>query len=194
MGDAFLREIARTFQAMYEEGKLNGSTSPYLYNYYNITHHMQQQAGNVFARCLNNLTEAFNLSHKMPRIIVFTPDKELVLALNYSGPGVSKMIGLTVSNLLSNIEKIIEAKKDAMSQRKPGSILVSEPKLVWVTAIRRPTESEETKELREKFNAILEESLSTRKQSYIIKLDEAMSNGLFDRNNSLTATGCITFW
>ena len=48
--------------------------------------------------------------------------------------------------------------------------------------------------MRQKFNDILEETLVSRKNSFILDVKEAMKNTFFDQTGHLTGEGKIKFW
>ena len=76
---------------------------------------------------------------------------------------------------------------------KPGAVVSTEPKLLWVKMIYRPGK-EKLQKLRNKYNEILEENLANHKHCYIIDPDEVMVNDHFNLSNRLVAESKITYW
>ena len=193
MGDSFLRDTLRTFQAMNRQAKISQIPAPYVYNRYNIVPMNFHQNGNILARIINNLIEGFNSVQKMPRMIMVIPDGDIVHAIKHKEFGFSKIVGRSINYLSTQIERAIQAKKDSMMKLKPGAITVGEPKIMWVSMLNRYFNEEIAKE-KDKFNAILEENISSRESTYIIKNFDGVSKNSFASNDQLTASGRMSYW
>ena len=131
----------------------------------------------------------------MPRIIVFIPDSNILDGIaGENVPGVSNQIGKVITWLMKRMERVIELKREEMHLVRPGSLALGEPKLIWVKILEKPLENSEEIQLRQKFNHILEETLVSRKNSYILDVGNILSFEYFDGQCKLTANGRINFW
>ena len=154
---------------------------------------MLQQDGNIAGRLLNNLIEGLNKIQKNPRMIIVIPDRNILQSIVHEEFGVSRIIGRVVSHLIHEMEKVIDIKKEMMEKLKPGSLSPAEPKIIWLKMIDRFNDSKLMKNM-EKFNAILEETLSNKRQHYIADVSKALIYKNFDRNRDLNAEGRINYW
>ena len=180
--------------AIKRSNKLKNIQGPFIIDQYNVKGMMYQKEGNVFARFINNLIEGLNEFHRIPRIILFIPDNAFIKGIKHEEFGVSKMLGICLNHVLKQVDKLIDRKKQLMNEIKPGSITASEPKFIWVKMFDRPGKGDKSMKQRDKFNAILEEALSTRNHSYIIDVNKAMFAACFDRYSYLTPVGKENFW
>ena len=145
----------------------------------------------VIARILNHIIMALNNRPRLPRFIFIFPDKDIVDYMNYFQWGVSFAFGAQLDWLLSQIERAIEAKKEGLSQMKPGAIAPGEPKVVYVKMIQRPYPSK-AMSVKWKFNKALEDSVALRQHGYIMSIN--VNQAWFDRGNCLTQEGRVQFW
>ena len=88
----------------------------------------------------------------------------------------------------------MEAKKEEMFSKRAGSLAPSEPKIIWVKVLHHSHYSEDQHKLAEKFNAILEETISSKKMNYIMDLEKSMRPSHFDFSSNFTGKGRIKFW
>ena len=81
-----------------------------------------------------------------------------------------------------------------MKKIKPGSVRTSEqnPKLIWVSLINKP-HYQKIMTLRRKFNEILEYTLATYNQCYILHAMPILKHE-FNRDNELSVNGKISLW
>ena len=82
VGDVFLSEIFHTMPAMCRQAKIDKNhLTPYLYDEYNLTAHYTSKMSllkNTAARSINCLIEVIN-KHRLPKMIIFIPDKDFVM-------------------------------------------------------------------------------------------------------------------
>ena len=88
-----------------------------------------------------------------------------------------------------------DAKKDDLKRKKPGSVIPTEPKFIWVKMLNRVNGRSDFLALRSKFNDVLEEVLAQKDQHYIIDLVQVMADhSYFDMNNFINGEGAKRFW
>ena len=94
------------------------------------------------------------------------------------------------------MEKTLEIKKDDLFYKRSGVLCTEEPKLIWIKSMERPSSADSHNEemMRQKFNDILEETLVTRKDSFIMDLKSESPNTYFDNAGNFTTSGRIAFW
>lgn len=170
--------------------------APYLYNKYNITSHYTTKTTllkNSPMQSLNSFIEGIN-KHRLPKHIIFMPDRDLLSPLRYKNrPGTSKAIGKLLRWITTEIERIIETKKESMFKICAGLVQGKQPNLIWVKALEVPRISYDSLLLHEKFNAILEETISNRYNSYILEL-QGLRSTHFDFSHHLMTEGKEYFW
>ena len=171
----------------------------YLCQQYNVKHYYitsQFHRENALARLLNAFIEALNENKKtLPRLIIFMPDSEFLQMLNYYDYGVSLMIRKCLHWLITQIDRLITIRKDALWHRKPGAVLELEPKVIWVKMLVFPSSRMDI--VHAKFNVILEQSLLQAQSGFIMNTtedDSRVQHSLFDGNGNMTNSSRITFW
>ena len=91
--------------------------------------------------------------------------------------------------------RAIEAKKDQLYKIKPGSVITSEPKIIWMKMLQRMRSFEKILTVRAKYNSVLESALAERKYHYIIDPNLILRDAAyFTRINQLNGDGSILFW
>ena len=197
IGDKALHDIFYVLPAIRHDARISKAAPPYLYNQYNVTAltMTNSMVTNVLDRFLCCFIEGLN-KHRLPRILCFYPGTDIVFGLSKKNvPGVSKMIGKAIEWLTLTFEQLLEIKKEDIFSKRRGALHPGEPKLIWVKAIHKPTYSTDQNTLRVKFNDILEETLVSRKASYIIDLQEVLDNSSnFDRSGNITNAGKTKIW
>ena len=134
-----------------------------------------------------------NAYAQLPRIILVIMDWDIVRYLNYFDYGVSKDLGKLIKHLVREIEKLIQICREDLATKKKGSVISTEPKVIYVKMLQRPQPSQFML-VRNKFNAILEETLSRYHYCYIMDIDKALSTIAFGQGNQLTNDGAVAFW
>ena len=100
---------------------------------------------------------------------------------------------------LININRNIELRKNDLIKKHPGAVSTSaEPRLIWVTMLKRPATSHAKQifALTSKFNKILEEVVAGDKRSHILKptIDCDDGNCNYELSGALNPTGVTQFW
>ena len=127
--------------------------------------------------------------------MIFIPDYDFVKGISTSNiPGVSNQIGKAVTWFTKKLEQLIEAKREEIYTIRQGALTSNKPKLIWVKVIEKPTENGDETTLRQKFDHILEETLVSRKNAYILDAGSVLKYTHFDLCGKLTSSGRIAFW
>ena len=103
------------------------------------------------------------------------------------------MIGANLEWLVREMDRLVTTKKLDLHKLRPGSVVATEPKIIWITMIARPAPSR-VLALKKKFNAILEETLFESRGMYILNANQNLNATHFDRSNQLMANGKTTYW
>ena len=197
IGDLFLKETFHAYAALKEQAMITQTDPPYMYCNYSIDAfkptNITAMSSSPLARILNGLVDAINTHHILPRLIVFVPDWDLLKAIKYYDFGVSRIIGTCVEWLIREIDRITTTRKLDLSRKRAGSVVPSEPKIVWIAMIVRSAPSR-ILALRRKFNAILEETLSESRGMYFANIQKYVQHMHFDRNNFLNPQGLSAYW
>ena len=151
---------------------------------------------NVPARLVNAFTKAANENNKLPRMVVFIPDWDIVKYVNYFQLGVKDMFSQILGWIMTNVMRVIQSKKDKLEHRNAGSIISSEPKIIWVKMIECiGGEYNRALTTRYRFNAALENQLAARKNHFVFDIGKAIADpGYFTMWNDLTGDGKSRYW
>ena len=198
IGDNFLKSIYHTFMGLKNEAKQLGKPMPYLFNQYNVSAYWVggTSSGIMCAvrRIINSLINAINKNAHLPRFIIFMAEiGGVVKFMQFYEYGTSKIFGRNINSMINEITRTIEGKKEDMRNKRGGSICYSEPKMIWIKIWDRPS-SDKVYTLREKFNWVLEETLTNYKNCYIMDCNEIISGAHFDRANNFNNTGRHALW
>ena len=84
----------------------------------------------VIARLVNCIIKALNDAKKLPKVMVIIPDWDILkfLDIDPDDEGAFVIIRKALDWILTQIQRVIEAKKDNFQRRKPGSVLSNKPK------------------------------------------------------------------
>ena len=164
------------------EAHIKKIAKPFMYDQFNVTGYMPNplsDINSVLARILNALVMGINDSKHLPRILIITPDRDILKYIDFFGSGKSHVIGSTVEWLVNNINRAIMCKKEDLKHHKSGAVVANEPKIIWIKMIARSVndiseKKDQVNELTDMFNSILEEILSTRRNHFILDVSEDM--------------------
>ena len=188
-----------TFKAMkiWNNPRSSAETEPYLHQYYNVrglhdTSPFSKE--NVSCKIINALIKKLNETQHLPRMLVIIPDGDLLHSYDHFEYGTSTVIGRCIDGLITQIDAEIDGKKNALKYKRPGVISLLEPKIIWVRMLNRPGVNK-ILNLREKFNAILEQCLAESRTGYIMDPSaELLQRNMFDRRNNITHEGWVIYW
>ena len=97
---------------------------------------------------------------------------------------------------MTNVDRAIQSKKDALSRRKKGAVISSEPKVFQVKMIERVGgEYNKVLTVRYRFNAALKDQLANRENHFILDVGKVIAeHNLFTIRNRLIDQGMHIFW
>ena len=147
----------------------------------------------------NALVEALNNESNvhLPRYLLIILDSDLIQAANVYDFGAMEMYEDMIKWLLINISSTVELRKKQLLKRRAGAVsTTTEPRLVWITMLRRPnnTTRKEIFALTRKFNSSLEDIISKDKRSHILKVHIEGNDTNFNENGDLTDVGLVKYW
>ena len=145
---------------------------------------------------VNAFIKALNDVKKLPRIVVFVPDWDLVKFINFYKPGAKDLFATILDWIMRNVDRAVQSKRDSLHHHKPGSVVESEPKIIWSKMIERVGgEYERALTVHYRFNASLEDQLASRKQHYILDVGKVIvESHYFTARNHLNQDGKHKFW
>ena len=168
------------------------------YNVDCFTSNPLSQETNVALKLVNVLIKALNNKEliRLPRIIVFVPDWDIVKSAAYFKSGAKRFYDVVLNWVMLHAERAIEAKRDNLARRRPGSVVYSEPKIIWPKMIERVGgEYDRALTVRYRFNAALEDQLASRKKHYIIDVGKKIADSNYYTNrNQLNGDGAHIYW
>ena len=185
---------------MKTQARANKNQIPYVFDYYNVacfTTSPNSAIRNVLSRIVNSMIKALNDTLKMPRIIIVIPDWDILKFVDKTqyGFGTKTMVESALTWIVEQMERAIDAKKDNLRRRRPGSIISNEPKVIWVKMLSRLNMRDNTLAFRATFNKALESTLAAKLNHYIIDPNENMfEKYYFDSNKNITAAGIQHLW
>ena len=197
LGDQFLREIYSALPAMHRESTITRHDMVNCCNFYNVDglfYYNTQSVTSSFTRIVNSLIITLNKLNTLPRMVMIVPDKDLINHINFSSSGTTQIVGIVMDWLIRQIERIIYQRKAEMHDKKMGSVVTGEPKIIWVKALEECHSSVVVENV-QKFNKVLESMLSTRRDTYFLDPSQHVDNTMFMKSSdSLVSSGKIHYW
>ena len=200
IGDDFLNNMYSTLAQMKNTAKLKKKPAPYVYDYYNVkcfTTNLLSLTHTILARLVNCVTKGLNDTNKLPRFMVIMPDGNIIEFLNEFGDSMVLIVENALDWIIHHIEHAVTCKKEELFKRKPGAVAsTSEPKIVWVKMINRPTQNR-LLNVRSKFNQLLENNVVDKPNHYIMDVNQALfkdPGNYFTHNNELNDVGKVRYW
>ena len=150
-------------------------------------------------RVLNALVKALNDYNIMPRFILIIPDKDILEHILHYEAGTLMPSGAAINWMSNHIIRVIEAKRDFM-MKKPGSVVSSEPKCIWIKALAiRPAGNEQHEAVRIeyaiKYNKMMDKIFATKEGHYVLDVNAAFNDEVYFHSNiSLNGIGAVRFW
>ena len=205
VGDKFAFQAFPSFRNMKTAATITKKKPPYLYQFYNISSYCTNQLShnrNGMSHILNSFIEGLNNNLKLPKYVIFVPDKDLVENHDHFDFGAQTIFDMTLESLFKKVNMAITRRREDMFYKRPGSLAsYFEQRVIWLKIINRPTTGDkkmrEKMILREKFNNTLETQFPKEKQMFIMNIDAFESDDaqfLFTATNELTSDGYVTFW
>ena len=170
IGDVFLNGIYNTLQEARVEANDNRGPMLYMYDYYNLSLHIEGQLNKAtLSNILNSLIKGLNEEKALPQHILMVLDWDILKLINYYGYGISGIIGRCLNWLISEIDRAIEGRKDHVRHKRPGAVLQNEPKILCVNVLDRPmSQPDRLFSARGKFNTILRDITRTKSNHHVI--------------------------
>ena len=192
IGERFVEEIYNTFTGMKIEAQSSRMPIPYTFDNYNVSCHFASSTSlitDVLARYVNAVITALNETNKLPRVIIFIPDMDLIDFIDFNDAGTRFVFGEAINWIISQILRAIESKKDHLRIRV-GPVTAGEPKIIWIKAISRFFASTDNLIQINKFNGMLEDHLADRANHFIMDVSQVMhDHNLYTVHNALNAYG-----
>ena len=198
IGDSFLHDIANSFFALRNAAILNKKSPPFLFERFNISAYFNTTSSMVkgLACFIHPLVEALNEKQRLPKYILVIADKDIATTVKYADYGSTYLLGSAIYYIVRLIDIMLERHKLELYDKKPGAVLDNQPKIIWVRMLEHPQESLKRNKilaLRNKFNAVLEETLASNAPNlHLMSID--VNKNDFDLLGNLTAFGKTMFW
>ena len=138
VGDSFIKDNFSAFQAMRKQAKRVGQVGPYILEHYNaspLTTARTSQVHSPLARIHSALVNEINACKKLLRMIIIIPDQDIVKSVDFYKFGITMIFDKVLKWLVNEINKVVSTKKDELEKRRAGSIVASEPKIVYMTML-----------------------------------------------------------
>ena len=198
MGDSFIHEIYEELQNMKKTANSKNKQQPYMYDQYNVKifcANPLSNTRNVVMHFLNVFIKSLSNAKKMPKIVIFVPDWDILQYLNFYENGAREMTARILSWVVTNATRVVQSKKDSLSHRKPGAVSDSQPKMLWVKMINRHGEFDRALTARVRFNCALEDTIAGKKLQFILDVNQAVNSAnCFGPRNLLNGDGMLKFW
>ena len=139
-GNAFLKEIFPTFNAICRETHVSKRTPPYLQEEFNVEALYMNTFNNVrstVARIVNVVLQQMNKTVKLPKYLIVIPDKDLAVYADMFEYGAVSCMKDLLKFVVKEINKYIDARFEDLYRKKPGSVRKGEPKVIWVKIVDR---------------------------------------------------------
>ena len=208
IGDTFLYDTFTTFQLAKTEAHIDKIKPSYIYDYYNVQfgfHPPLSQTRSIEARYVNSFTELLNGNSKdfrLPKYIIIILESDIIAesVKRNNDYGFKKVYRIGVEWVMNEFNRILDSRKEELRNKRPGALSTSaEPRLIWVTTMRRLFNIHEdvktTFKMVKKANEVLEDLVKKfDKYSHIIYMDMMDEFKYFDIMGKLTNTGKSTYW
>ena len=103
---------------------------PYLYECFNVfPFHQNPLTFNTFACIQNAMIDAF-IYYILYIFII--PDRDIINSADFFNLGVSELLGITVNWLAKQLERLIDNRKEQLTDKRIGALSLINPKIIWV--------------------------------------------------------------
>ena len=173
---------------------------PYLYENFNVkcfTTDPRSMTKSILARIVNCFIKALNDATKLPKWVIIVPDGDVLkyIARGLIPGGAKRVSAGSLKWIITQMNRALEAKKENMFKKKPGSIVAEHPKIIWIEMFNRTNGYNKILALRSKYNESLHEEIRKFVNIHIMSVNKAMMDvNLYDRFNNLNGFGRIRFW
>ena len=180
--------------------RIDNRDPPYVYNMYNVRCFMSNPLSHIHSvpgRMVNCLIKAIHDKEcvRIPRFVVVIPDWDILRYFNHNTFGIEKITEETIEWMMSEMVKAVEDKREQLFKIKPGAVISTEPKYVWIKMMQHMAQYDKVLTVRAKYNNTLESILADRSGHYVIDVNPILRDpAYFTGNNELNAEGRILFW
>ena len=123
------------------------------------------------------------------------PNWDIMKYVDHNRSNFDVIIGTILNWLINAINRAVQSKKDMLYSRKPGSIVSSEPKIIWVKTLYRSEFAKATHARADQFNNLLNNLLLKKKFHHIMSINSALDMAEFyTSEDQLNDEGCVIFW
>ena len=147
----------------------------------------------LISRLRNILVEAITKQVLLPKIIVFVPDDDIIVFLNYVEYGISKCLGRIVDWIMREHNRIIESYKEYLPLKAKK---YSYPQLIWIKALTHDNFNNNL--MLQKFNYALSTQAQNHEHTWALQLKKIWdphNHSLFNKeDNKYTVEGIKTYW
>ena len=184
---------------MMNEANMNHE-APQLYmnEYYNMLPFIRTGESNCIARIINSLIDALNERRRLPRFLLVILDHDIIDDADPFKVDLQFMQRV-INWLLKQIDLLIKRRRLEITEKRPGTIFTSDPKVIFAKMIRRveyyPPKSrlEKVCMMRGKFNEVLNDAAAKRNH-HIMNIMRCTSTDHFVESANLSLHGKVDFW
>ena len=200
--DHFLLEVYGELSRMKSDAIMTKRAPPYLHKMYNVqffTANPLSEVKNIMTRLVNSLVKALNDAKYLPRIILVVLDDDILHQIGKLKVGTDAIIILekAINWVMLQMERAITSKKDGLKKKKPGAVVTSKPKVIWVKMLKRYNACNHLMQVRNTYNEVVEKAMVDRTNHYIIDLAEKMGAPTYFNKTApfdLTGDGRMRYW
>ena len=203
VGDEFLRENCNGLVTLKTAARINKRDPPYLHNHYNVTAYYINSSfliRSALTRIVNAVIEGINAKDHLPKYVFVIPDKDILQAMKFWDFGLHILLKGAIKWVVNNITRIFATRREELRHQRAGAVSSrgSEPRLIWVKMIPRPTDSRRISKLKSfmllawKFNNLLEEVVALDRHSHIMSIQLPADD--FNISGDLTSQGRYDYW
>ena len=189
-------------QSMKQQAKLMKMAMPHLYDYYNVFGYYSMPTSGTrrtIACVLNLLIVGLNMRDRLLRLVVIMLDKDVIEDVGVYHSGADDIIAEKIGWLFKQIEIAIHRHKAELTNRKPGVVYSSDPKIVIVDMLKCYLKFPDNSrmqgilELRSRYNSIVNDMAA---HFGFNRLYIELYNGeyYYDRMGNLTNEGKSEYW
>ena len=172
-----------------------------MYQFYNIKTYYKPSTGvRVIVCIVNSLIEAIEERNRLPRLILFIFNKDIIADLDVFNDDVVTTMRSSVDWLIKQINILIRCKCAELLERKPGAVYVYDPSLIFVRmlhrhdiTLQRGSKKDEIFSLRAKFNDALNMAVAWINHR-MLTINSCNSGSHFTHLGELSQKGKDAFW
>ena len=190
-----MNKVYHIFPEVRQHAKLAKTPSPYLFDYYNVfcyTPNPVTMIKNALARDVNCLIKALNESLKLPQLVIYIPDADILKFVLDTTASTRKMvIHAAINWIITQMDRALSAKRDNLIRCCPGAVVAYEPRFLWVNALNPLQDDAESA-----YNNILRDVLEEHFNYFYVDVNDIFvgDSNSFDHQMRLNGMGQVRFW